>query len=126
MSHSLNLAMCDTMKKCNLVREVMDVTYKISKLVKFSSKRNAIFNKWMEELSTDTPVFTIFFPTRGLFEILKSVLNTYSILQELWDFVLDGNVIPDVRARVIGVQARMDSFDYFFGVSVCKLVLSHG
>ena len=34
--HSLNLAMCDTIKKCKLTRDVMDVTFEISKLVKFS------------------------------------------------------------------------------------------
>ena len=61
-----------------------------------------------------------------LLEILRSVLNNYSVLKELLDFVLDGNVISDVRALVIGVQTRMDSFDYLFVVSVCELVLSHG
>ncbi len=33
----------------------MDVTHEISKLVKFSPKRNAIFDKLKEELSPDTP-----------------------------------------------------------------------
>ena len=42
------------------------------------------------------------------------------------EIVLDNNVDPDVRARVIGVQAKMESFDYFFGISVSELVLNHG
>ncbi len=48
------------------------------------------------------------------------------MLQELWDLVGDGNVNPDIRARVTGVRAQMESFDYYFGISVAKLVLDHG
>ena len=43
--HSLNLAMCDTIKQCRLTRDTMDVTNEISKLIKFSPKRNGIFEK---------------------------------------------------------------------------------
>ena len=32
----------------------------------------------------------------------------------------------DVRARVIGVQVHIESFNYFFGISVAELFLSHG
>ena len=48
------------------------------------------------------------------------------MLQELWDFVLDDNVDPDIRARVSGVRTQMESFDYFFGISIAELVLRHG
>ena len=49
-----------------------------------------------------------------------------SVLQELGEIVLDGNVNPDVRARVIGVQVKMESFEFFFGISVGKPDLNHG
>ena len=39
--------------------------------------------------------------------------------------MLDGNVYPEIRARVIGVRAQMETFDYFFGISVAELFLSH-
>ena len=57
--HSLNLPMCDTIKKCKLTRDVMDVTHEISNLVKFSPKHNATFDKLKEELSPDTPGFRV-------------------------------------------------------------------
>lgn len=53
---------------------------------------------------------------------LRSVLDNYSVLQELGEIVLDGNVNPDVRARVIGVQVKMESFEFFFGISVGKTI----
>ena len=39
-----------------------------------------------------------------------------------WIVVL---ILHDVRARVIGVQAQMETFDYYFGVCIGKLVLGH-
>ena len=48
-----------------------------------------------------------------------------SVLQQVWSVVQDGNVVPDVRARVISVQARIDLLTTS-SASVCELVLSHG
>ncbi len=126
--HSLNLAMCDTIKACKLTRDAMDVTHEISKLVKFSPKRNAIFDKLKDELSPDTPGFRVLCPTRWTVrsKSLKSVQDNYSALQELWNITLDQRLDTEVRARVIGVKAQMESFDFFFGISIGKLVLSHG
>ena len=55
---------------------------------------------------------------------LKSVLDNYGVMQELWTSVLDGNIDSDVRVRVIGVKAQMESFHFFFGVSLGQLVLN--
>ena len=41
--HSLNLAMCDTLKNCKLARDALDTTNEISKLIKFSPKCNHMF-----------------------------------------------------------------------------------
>ena len=54
------------------------------------------------------------------------MLLNYSVLQQLWGSVLEGNLDTEVKARVIGVQAQMESFTYFFGISVAELVLNHG
>ena len=48
------------------------------------------------------------------------------MLQDLWETVLDGNIEPNFRVRVIGVLAEKESFDYYFSISVDELVLSHG
>ena len=127
--HSLNLAMCDAMKKCKVCRDALDVTHEICKLVKFSPKRNAIFDKLKEELSPETPGLRVLCPTRWTVRAksLGSVLTNYSVLQQLWDSVLEGTLDPDTRAQVIiGVRAQMESFEYFFGVSAGELVLNHG
>lgn len=126
--HSLNLAMCDTIKKCKLTRDTMDTTHEISKLVKFSPKRNAAFDKIKQELSPNTPGFRVLCPTRWTVRAksLHSIIDNYAVLQQLWESVLQESLDTEVRARVIGVQAQMRSFDYFFGVCVAELVLDHG
>ena len=43
--HSLNLAMCDTLKNCKLAHDALDTTNEISKLIKFSPKRNHMFDE---------------------------------------------------------------------------------
>ena len=126
--HSLNLAMCDTIKKCRLTRDALDVTNEISKLIKFSPKRKVIFDKIKEEISRDSPGFRVLCPTRWAVRAksLKSIQSNYSVLQGLWQAVLDDNVHPEVRTRVIGVQTKKESFDFLFGISLAELVLSHG
>ena len=57
--HSLNLAMCETIKQCQATRNTMDVTHETSKLVKFSLPQNTKFDKLKEVLAPDTPGFRV-------------------------------------------------------------------
>eukprot|EP00117_Sycon_ciliatum_P012838 scpid52838/ scgid13749/ Zinc finger MYM-type protein 1 len=79
-------------------------------------------------ISPNTPGFRVLCPTRWTVrgKSLQSILDNYLVLQELWDEVLAGSVDPDVRARVIGVKAQMETFNFFFGISLARLVLAHG
>ena len=51
--------------------------------------------------------------------------NKYTVLQELWASLLHQNLDSELRARIIGVKAQMESFNYYFGVCVEELVLNH-
>ena len=64
--HSLNLAMCDTIKKCRLTRDALDVTNEISKLIKFSPKRKVIFDEIKKKFLQIAPVLEFFVPHVGL------------------------------------------------------------
>ena len=41
--HSLNLACADSIKRCKVIKEALETTYEITKLVKMSPRRSAIF-----------------------------------------------------------------------------------
>ena len=59
-------------------------------------------------------------------ESLQSVVNNYTILQKEWEAsCLDSKLIPDVQARIIGVQAQMCKFDFLFGVMIGAMTLKH-
>ena len=48
--HTLNLAVGDTVKKSKIMRDALDTTYEMSKLVKFSPKRDSLLEKLNENL----------------------------------------------------------------------------
>ena len=66
--HSLNLACSDTVKKSKLLKQALETTQEITKLIKFSSRRNAIFKKFKAEsdsnLESKTMGIQILCPTR--------------------------------------------------------------
>ncbi len=125
--HSLSLSMCDTMKNSKIARDALDTTFEISKLIKFSPKREGIFKQLKHDLAPDCPGIRVFCPTRWTVraQSLQSVLLNYSVLQELWISSLESSLESEMRARIIGVKAQMESFQYYFGVCVGELVLNH-
>ena len=53
--HSLNLACADTINTCKLLKVALDTAHEITKLIKKSPRRNAIFDRLKEEMVSDTP-----------------------------------------------------------------------
>ena len=56
---------------------------------------------------------------------LKSVLENYEVLFALWEESLESPLESDIKARVIGVQAQMRTFNFLYGVSLGALILAH-
>ena len=56
---------------------------------------------------------------------MKSILDNWVALQQVWDESLDGNLEPEIKSRIIGVKSQMTTFDYFYGVTILQLVLRH-
>ena len=125
--HSLNLAVGDTIKGIKSLQDIMDIAYEISGLIKLSPKRNSKFDVIKKELVPDTPGFHVLCPTCWTVraQSLKSILDNYSVLLKLWDEYLEERLQSDIRARIIGVQAQMNLFNFYFGLSVCYLILKH-
>ena len=115
--HAMNLAICNTMKKCKVVQ---DATFEIlSKLIKYSPKHDAIFTKLTSELSPGTPGFRVLCPTRWSVrgDSLFSVMDNYTVLQHTWEECLESRLDAEVKSWIIGVKAQMETF-YFFLVYV--------
>ena len=56
---------------------------------------------------------------------MESVLNYYEVLLALQEESLAGSLDSDKRARIIGIQAKMMTFDILFAVLVSSVLLHH-
>ncbi len=61
--HALNLACQDTIRSIKVMKDALDTTLELSKLLKYSSKRNAAFAKIKEEIAPCDPGFRTLCPT---------------------------------------------------------------
>ena len=125
--HSLNLAASDAVKKCKVMSDALDTTFEISKLIKYSPKRNAMFDKLKRELAPDCPGFRVLCPTRWTVrgDSLKSVIDNYAVLQEEFNFCLESRLEPDIKSRIIGIKHQMSTFEFFFGIVIGERILKH-
>ena len=107
--HALNLACGDAIKNCKLMEDSLDTTHKITKLIKKSPHRDAIFKRPKEEMATDSPDIRFLCPTRWTVraEALKSVLDNFDVLLRLWDESLEIVKDTEMKASIQGVSAKI-------------------
>ncbi|XP_048732510.2 zinc finger MYM-type protein 1-like [Ostrea edulis] len=125
--HALNLAVGDTVKRSKVMRDALDTVFEMSKLIKYSPRRDTILEQLKREMAPDTPGFRVLCPTRWTVRAasLNSVLKNYSVLQSLWETCYESTKDVETRSRIIGVKAQMQSFDFLFGVSLGYDILRH-
>ena len=126
--HSLNLAACDTMKQIKLLKDALGVSFEITKLLKYSPRREGIFLRLKENLPASTATGNrVLCPTRWTVraDSLASILETFQALQETWQESIEVAHDTETKARIGGVEAQMNTFDYLFGTMLGHMVLRH-
>lgn len=85
--YALNLAAADTIKQNKLLHDALDITNEISKLLKYSPRRDSLFETLKQQLAPDVPGFRMLCPTRWIVKAssLESVLDNYKVFQALWE-----------------------------------------
>ena len=114
-SHSLNLASQDSVKKLPIMRDTLEITREITKLIKISPRRQDIFDEIKGELNEGSPSIRILCPTRWSTvkaDTMKSVVHNYEALQECWNQAMSVTNDTEMKARIIGVQTKMTIFDF--------------
>ena len=73
------------MKGIKLLGNTLDTTYEIFKLIKFSPKRDALFDKLKTTKAPDSPGFRTLCPTRWTVRAtcLESILENWDVFREL-------------------------------------------
>ncbi|XP_068233467.1 zinc finger MYM-type protein 1-like [Palaemon carinicauda] len=126
--HSLNLACQDAIKQNKLMRDTLDDTREITKLIKKSPKRDVIFKKIKTEITPEgSPGIRVHCPTRWTVkpQSLESILKNYSTLQQCWGDAKDAADDTETKARLGGVDSSMKTFDYFFGCNIGVQLLGY-
>lgn len=141
--HALNLAVGDTVKTVPLLKETLEDAYELTRLVKYSPKRQAALKNKQEELrinnlnlpvdnAGDTESFSrlrLLCPTRWTVraKALQSVTNNYKAILEMLAWCDDSRNTSDseIRARAGGLEKKMNSFNFMYGLQLSLLVLNH-
>ena len=126
--HSLNLAASDTLKESKLMKDALDTTYEITKLIKYSPRRDDIFRKLKEDMpSSSTPGIRILCPTRWTVKAnsLASIIGNYEVLQCTWEEAVLVTKDTESKARIRGVSAQMKTFNFVYGAILGEMILRH-
>ena len=125
--HSLNLAVSDTIKKSSVMKNSLNTVHEITKLVKYSPRRESLFNAIKDDLAPGNTGIRIFCPTRWTVraDSMGSIVKNYSVLQELWDQAI--SIVRDTEtiSRIRGIDAHMRTFDFFFGLVLGEFLLRY-
>ena len=125
--HALNLATCDTIKRIKVMKDALETTHEITKLIKYSPWREGIFQRVKSMSDVDSPGIRVLCPTRWTVraEALASISNHYDSLQKTWEESLEVVKDTETKARIRGVSTVMSTFDYLFGNMLGEMILKH-
>lgn len=142
-AHSINLAVGDTMKACPVLKDTIDNTYELTKLVKKSPKRDAKLHAIQGESNIKAgdnneeddeyddmlknPTIKLFCHTRWTVraECLKGVIKNFDELQELWNWSLENCSCSEMKTRIRGIKVHTVKFSYCFGIHLAQMILAH-
>ena len=80
-----------------------------------------------EELESDCPGIRTLCPTRWTVRAksLSSIIANYDVLQIAFEKCMECAPNSDIKCRLIGVLSQMQTFNFYFGLLLGELILSH-
>ena len=74
----------------------------------------------------DLPALKILYPTRWIVRTvsLHAILKNYGTLMKLWGRAQDNVSDSDVKAKIIGVQTKIQTFSFFYGLQLVIQITS--
>ena len=101
----------------------MDTTKEIVSFIKFSPKRENMPGEIRENLEgpeSEAKGILGLCPARWTVHApwFQRILENYAALLQEWTISLDEKAQSDIRGRIIGCQAQMNTFDFLFGLNL--------
>ena len=124
-AHSLSLSVKDTTSDSKVLSDVMDISREIIALVKCSPKREKILAEIkdniegdVEDLDDRVASLTKLSATRWTVRAtsFQRIIDNYDHILDLWRLCLEaGKLDSNAKARIIGCDHEMKSFEFFLG-----------
>lgn len=113
--HAINLAVGDTVKRSKVMRDSLDTVFEMSKIIKYSPRRDTILEQLKREMALDTSGFRVLCPTRWTVRALSlnSVLENYYVALRILKFVLELSVLrPRCKVLTSSLVCPLDTKFY--------------
>ena len=107
--HALNLAVKDAVKANSVLRYSLDTVGEMTKLIKKSPKREAIFHKVKDDIVCESPGVRLLCPTRWTVRAaaLASISENYTVLRDTFCPAQSESKDSEMRARIGGVSGNL-------------------
>ena len=98
----------------------------MTKLINKSPKRESIIQKVKNDIACESPGIRLLVPTLWTVGVnaLLSISENYVVLWDTWYLAQQESNDSVMRARIGGVAKQMDSFKFFFGIELGRMVLN--
>ena len=119
MGQCLNLCLQDCGRKCQCVRDALDVASELASLIRASPKRVALFTRLKDELAPSAPGLKPLCPTRWTVrtQAFDAILKNYTVICKALDEIsTQSNTEASWKAS--GLLASMENFATFFGLKL--------
>ena len=109
------------------MKDALETTDEITKLIKYSPRREGIFQRIKNLSATNCPGIRVLCPTRWTVRAgaLASISNNYECLQKTWEESLEVVKDTETKARIQGVSTVMSTYNYLFGNMLGEMILKH-
>ena len=99
----------------------------VGEINKLSPRRDSLFEQLKSSVSPGTVGFRTLCPTQWTVKAasLQSVIDNYEVFQEFWDEARDITSDSENHARITGVKAQMEKFDFLFVLCLGDCILRH-
>ena len=112
---------------------MLETVVEITKLIKFSPKREQLLGAVKENFEIDdddsleqndslAKLCTTRWRVRA--NAFNKVINNFGLLFELWDICLGSKLDKETRSRILGSKSQMTEFRFFFGINLAYRMYS--
>uniref|UniRef100_A0A1X7V1P6 DUF4371 domain-containing protein n=1 Tax=Amphimedon queenslandica TaxID=400682 RepID=A0A1X7V1P6_AMPQE len=117
-SHSLNLAVADAMKKCSTLKKALNTTHEITKLVKYSPRRESLFKSIKGDITPGSPGIRVLYPTRWTLilgeTLLRNTDNLSRTLQKKEFSAVEDQLVATMTKKTLFALRNEEKFDLFW------------